>query len=513
MIGDANGGLFRLMFERSADAILLLDTGTNSFVEYNQATLTMLACSPAELSAMHPSMLSPDLQPDGRPSFEKANEMIATAVARGSHRFEWVHRSPHRSDFWVEVLLTPIQSGAAPLLLVVWRDITGRRQAEAALREAQRRESIGVLAAGIAHDFNNLLSAVGAHVDLARLSLPPAHPAGEHLDAIDVAVRRATDLSRQMLAYGGRAETRVEAVDLSRVVTELADLLAVSVPKSVRIVRRLVSGLPSVRADVAQVQQVVLNLVTNAGEAIGEANGEVTLTTSVQNLDADALTEGFPGQPLAPGRYVVLEVADTGPGIPADVLGRIFDPFFSTKRAGRGLGLSAVLGTLRAHSGGYRISFSHGQGTRFAVCFPASGLASEPEREAMPTSWQGLRGSVLLVDDEDLVRSATRAMLEGLGATVLEARDGAEALEVFRAEAARIDWVLMDLTMPRLDGHSAFLQMKEVRPDVKVVLVSGWAASDLVARYAHAPPAAYLEKPFRLQDLLAVASRVGAAVA
>ncbi|MCC6332404.1 MAG: response regulator [Myxococcales bacterium] len=504
-------GRFRLMFEGSADAILLLDTGTNRFVEYNQATLDMLRCSREELRAMHPSELSPPTQPDGRPSFEKANEMIATAVARGNHRFEWIHRSRHRSDFPVEVLLTPIQTGAAPTLLVVWRDITERKQGEEALRQAQKLESLGVLASGIAHDFNNLLAVMASNVALLRRALPKEHEAAQYVSQVESAVFRAAELTRQMLAYGGKGAFVIEPVDLSRTVKEIADLLRVSIPRRVQLSGELAEALPGVRADRAQLQQVVMNLVTNAAEAIGGGQGTITLRTSQATLDGGAVARDFAGQELRPGAYVVLTVRDTGVGMSADVLGRIFDPFFTTKQQGRGLGLSALRGIVRSYKGGLKINSAPGAGTTFEVFFPSTGEPARPppRAEATPPAVSAAEATVLLVEDEPLLRVAQRGLLECLHLRVLEAPDGERGLELFREHGPRIAFVLLDLTMPGMGGHATLRALRRLQPSVKVVVCSGWAENDLAEQLRDEPPTAILTKPFTQEELQRALAAVG----
>jgi PAS domain S-box-containing protein len=502
---------FRLMFERSADAILLLDTSTNRFVEYNQAALDMLRCTREELRELHPSELSPPTQPDGGPSFERANQMIATALARGSHRFEWVHKSPHRPDFPVEVLLTPIQAGAEPILLVVWRDITERRQNEEAVRQAQKLESLGVLASGIAHDFNNLLAVIAGNLALVQRTLPRSHQASEYLGQMESAVFRAAELTRQMLAYGGKGAVVIEPIDLSRAVREISDLLRVSIPRRVEMVSLLAAALPAVRADRAQLQQVVMNLVTNAAEAIGDAQGRISLETLTRDLDAAWVARELPGQDVAAGRYVVLRVTDTGRGMAPDVLARIFDPFFTTKQAGRGLGLSALRGIVRSHHGGLRIQSTPGRGTTFEVYLPASELSVSPSPPpaSPPVPDRAVRVTALLVDDEPQVRDAMRRLLEAMQVTVLEAEDGEGAVALFRAHRERITFVLLDLTMPGMGGRAAWEALRAIDPAVKVVFCSGWAQSEVVASIGAPRPPPFLGKPFTDAQLHRALSSLG----
>jgi len=510
--GSEPDAKFRLMFERSADAILLLDTRSNLFVEYNEAAVDLLRCSRAELRALHPSSLSPLRQPDGRDSYEKANEMIATAVRNGSHRFEWVHCSPHRPDFPVEVLLTPIQLGNAPIVVVVWRDITDRKKEEEALRQAQKAESLGVLAGGIAHDFNNLLAVMTGHLDLARAMLPPDHAAVKHLVQISDAARNAAVLTQQMLAYSGKGAFAVAPADLSRAVSDMAALLEVSIPKSVRLHLALPADLPAIEADRAQLQQVIMNLVTNAAEAIdAQRGGTIELRTAVEELDAERVRRDFAGQELRPGRCVTLTVHDTGQGMNPEVLARIFDPFFSTKRSGRGLGLAALRGILKAHRAGIHIGSEPGAGTTVLVCFPASqAVAAAATPEPRPSARTApAQGTILLVDDEAKLRGATRGLLELVGFEVLEAGDGEGAVELVREHTGRLTCVIMDLTMGGMDGYQAFVALRELDAHVPVIVSSGWSESSVSARFAKRPPNAFLEKPFSLADLEAALGRVG----
>lgn len=507
-MGIESDAQFRLMFERSADAILLLDTSGNKFVEYNQATLDMLRCSREELRALHPSELSPPRQPDGKDSYESANERIAAAIRAGSHRFEWVHRSPHRADFPVEVLLTPIQGGSSPLLLVVWRDITERKKNEEALRQAQKFESLGMLAGGVAHDLNNLLTAMYGHLALARAA-PDARSTGEHLVMCERVVAKAADLSQQMLAYAGQVALAIEPVDLRQAVQEMTALLSAAVAKGGRLVHEPSAEPVVIEANRTELQQVIMNLVTNAAEA-SDPGAPVVVRTRAVELDDAALARDFVGQGLEPGRYCLLEVADRGYGMSAEVLARMLDPFFSTKGHGRGLGLSAVMGIVRSRRGGLRVRSQEGAGTEFSIVLPASArdLPAPVAAGAPPARRKG-EGVVLLVDDQPNVRKSVRALLELIGFSVLEAEDGESARDLYRREAARIRWVLMDLTMPGMDGHETYVALRELDPTVKVILSSGWAQSPLAERFRADPPLAFLRKPFRLEELVTLLERSG----
>lgn len=390
-------------------------------------------------------------------------------------------------------------------------DQTERRQSEEALRLAQKLESLGVLAGGIAHDFNNLLTAILGHVDLALGKTDSAHPATTHLNQIDATARRAAELSRQMLAYSGRGPFHVSTIDLNRQVREMAGLLSVSVAKKVALKVDLQDPLPSVKADAAQFQQVILNLVTNASEAIGDRGGHVWVRTRAVVLDAEALASEFPGQVLEPGAFVRLEVADDGCGMDAETIGRIFDPFFTTKFTGRGLGLSAMLGIVRGHRAGIHVDSRPGQGTTFVLIFPAEEKAPSEDVPTTPPAAHSLSGRVLVVDDEEIVRDLAAMALESLGLEVLLARDGLEAVASVELHGHHLDLLLMDLTMPRMDGGEAFRIIRALHPRLPVILTSGYTEAESLRGMDGLQPEAFLQKPFRVPDLQAEVARMLAA--
>ncbi len=388
-------------------------------------------------------------------------------------------------------------------VVVSLRDITERLRSEEAVRNRQKLESLGVLAGGIAHDFNNFLSAILGHVNLAQESIPAGSEAQPLLRRAESSILRAAELAHQMLAYSGRGSFKVEHLDLNRVVADMAELLSVSISKKAALDLRLAPVLPPVLADAAQLQQVVMNLVTNASDALGDAPGGITIETASADLDARALEAGYPGQGLAPGPYVRLRVTDTGCGMDAETLKRIFDPFFTTKATGRGLGLSALLGIIKGHGGGVRISSRPGQGTTFEILLPPSGAGSaedapEPGRAQVP---HRLAGHALVADDDPMVRSVLSGILAGRGLEVTEAVDGLEAVELFQAGHGRFDVVLLDITMPRMDGNEAFRRIRALAPQVPVILVSGFTSREVAQAPLGTAPARFLQKPFKAGEL------------
>ena len=501
--------LFRLLFERSGDANLLIDG--NRFVDCNQATVEILgAADKASVLGTHPSELSPPFQPDGRPSKEKADEMIALAHRQESHHFEWTHRKLDGTDFPVEVLLTAIPWKGKQILHTIWRDRTEfrraegqRRNLEAQVQQTQKLESLGVLAGGIAHDFNNLLTAILGNLNLAQFRLSPESPAIPFLENAEKTVLKAADLTKQMLAYSGKGRFVVKLRDVNEVVQEMTHLLQVSISKKAILRLHLTPKLPPVEADGAQFQQVVMNLVTNASEALGDQGGVISISTGVVDMDAGYIASTFPAQTLAAGNYVTLEVNDTGQGMSAEVMARIFDPFFTTKHTGRGLGLSAMLGILRGHQAGLKIYSEVGQGSSFKVFFPAAHGDAAPTEVEHPCDQDDLKGTVLLVDDEPAVLNTICPALEALGLRVITAKDGLDAVERFELEPDAIDLVLMDLTMPRLDGSEAFQAMRRIRPDVRVILSSGYNEQETIQLFVGKGLAGFLQKPYTMEALRA----------
>jgi nitrogen-specific signal transduction histidine kinase/CheY-like chemotaxis protein len=383
----------------------------------------------------------------------------------------------------------------------MFSDISERRRSEEALRQTQKLESLGILAGGIAHDFNNLLGAMLGNLNLAQLKLPLGTASGRYLDNLEFTIGKAVELTRQMLAYSGKGRFVVEPLDLNRHVGEISNLLAVSISKRVRLEYDLVPDLPAIEADSAQVQQVVMNLVTNASEAIGDTDGVITIATGLRNIDLKEAVSTFAGQDVLPGQYVTLRIADTGCGMKPEILARIFDPFFSTKGSGRGLGLSAMLGILRGHQAAIEIQTVPGVGSDFQVHFRASQAEVPGSLSATRAPKARFHGRALLVDDEADLRASFADMLEHLGFQVVTARDGCEALECF--QPGEFTLVFMDLTMPRMDGKQAFLQMQARDPQVRVVLASGYSELEAIEPLLGARPAGFIQKPFSLKELTA----------
>ncbi len=377
------------------------------------------------------------------------------------------------------------------------------------MQESQKLESLGVLAGGIAHDFNNILTTVVANASMISLDLPADSVARDYLAQIRIATARATELCRQMLAYSGKGRFVVQNVDLGRIIEDTLQMLRISIGSNVELRLDLAANLPPIAADATQLRQVIMNLVINGSEAVGEtAPGVVTLTTSVERVVRDNSSQPTTICTQA-GDYVRLEVSDTGSGMSGETQSRIFDPFFSTKFTGRGLGLAAVLGIVRGHRGSITVESVVGQGSRFKLLFPAvdGPVADVVEPPRSMAAWQG-HGTVLVADDEGTIRAIVGSMLRALGFDAVVVSDGQEALDVFGAAPDRFAVVLLDLRMRSLDGEQTLAGLRRLRPDVRVVLMSGFDEHDTMARFAGKGLASFLQKPFEVDALSSVLQEV-----
>jgi two-component system, cell cycle sensor histidine kinase and response regulator CckA len=481
--------------------------------EVNERICEMTGYSPAELLGQSARLLYPTEAEFALVGADKYRQIAERGI--GSVETRWRRKDGAAIDVLLSsVPLDPADFSAGVTFTAL--DITGRKRAEEErlqlerqIQHVQKLESLGVLAGGIAHDFNNLLMAILGHADLALMGLSPAAPARASLDGIVKASRRAAELCQQMLAYSGRGRFVVQTLDLAEVVREMAHMLEVSVSKKAVLRYDFPPGLPGVEADATQLRQVIMNLVLNASEAIGERSGVIAVVTGAMRCDRAYLAGTTLHEEIPEGLYVFLEVTDTGCGMDAATRTRIFDPFFTTKFTGRGLGLAAVLGIVRGHKGAIKVYSEPGKGSTFKVLFPALRRSAEEARHmtAPASGWRGA-GTILLVDDEETIRSLGTQMLQHLGFTVLTAADGREALEVFRAHGAAIACVLLDLTMPHMDGAEAFRELRRLREDVRVVLSSGYSEQEVTQRFVGKGLAGFIQKPYQSEALAAVLRRV-----
>jgi two-component system, cell cycle sensor histidine kinase and response regulator CckA len=375
------------------------------------------------------------------------------------------------------------------------------QRTEERLRQTQKLESLGILAGGIAHDFNNLLTGIIGNISLALDREALMNPRRAYLEDALHASERAADLTRQLLAYSGKGRFSIRRLDLSEIVQQISSLIQTSISKNVHVMLNLAEALPSIEADATQIQQIVMNLIINAAEAIGmEGSGLVVVETGGSPVSEAYLRHTLGADGASAGEYVYLEVRDTGCGIDEATLSRIFDPFFTTKFMGRGLGLAAVLGIVRGHRGALKVESTPGQGSSFRVLFPAAG-GEVSRRKAAPIEHFAASGTILVVDDEEIVRRTAKHALENCGYRVLLAENGQIAVEMFAQAAEDIALVLLDLTMPVMSGEQALQRLQRIQPGVRVVLTSGYNEADAMGRFQGAGLAGFIQKPYTAREL------------
>ncbi len=413
----------------------------------------------------------------------------------GQGGFRWVN---------LQGVLTSDHRGVHAWLATL-SDIQVRKEDEAALLQGQKLESMGILAGGVAHDFNNLLTVMLGHLELAQVIDPGGKEA--HLAVVRESILRAAALCKQLLAYAGKAEFQREPIRVNDMLESCAAFLHISVAKTTEIQFDLHPDLPLLEGDAAQLEQVVMNLVVNASEAQRGGGGKVVIRTRAGRLEAADMDAFVPGTKLEPGAYVVLEVADNGNGMEPATLKRIFDPFFTTKFTGRGLGLAALLGIMRALGGGVQVRSTPGEGTTFELWFPALEASEEDQVSAAPEllapEFHGT-GTILIVDDEAMLRDVLGMMLDTLGFEILQAANGQEGVDAYRRAAGRIKLVLMDLTMPRMGGLEATRRILEEFPDARIALMSGYVQEPVFELPEGAQLWGFLRKPFTRANLLQV---------
>ena len=492
-----------------ADAIFTIDH-EGRVLEYNKAAEQLLALRPGEGSStllekwIKGQPLALDLKERLKESFGdrriRLSEIpILTMATRGDG-----------TQIAVELTTSPVYIEGRPLLTVCLRDITQQRQAEeerAKLAErvaqTQKLESLGLLASGIAHDFNNLLAVILSGAELAILEMPDDSPVRRRVEEVKNAALHASDLTQQMLAYAGQGHSVVEPLDLSRVVEDLTHLLRSSLSRKAVLETRFDPDIPRVEGDRAQLRQVILNLITNASDAIGSDGGTIVVKTGETHLNRQSLRGLIPAEGLTPGRYSYLEVADTGCGMDAETQTRIFDPFYSTKSQGRGLGLSSALGIVRSHRGALKVTSRPGHGTSVRLLLPGLDSPVEPKETlgGEEHSWRG-SGTALVIEDERRVRRITAEMMQRLGFEVLTAPSGKEGVRLVQDHPGAIAVVLLDFTAAEVSGDETYREIERLRPDTPVILTSGYSREEARKLFADSGLSGFLQKPYRLRTLV-----------
>jgi PAS domain S-box-containing protein len=498
---------FRTFVDHATDALFLHGPG-GIVVDVNRQACESLGYTREELIGMTPLAFDSDATPEG------LAQLAGRLEAGEAVTFDSRHRRKNGTLFPVEIRIRPFVSDGRVFRIALARDITARKQAEEErrkleeqMRHAQKLESLGVLAGGIAHDFNNLLTSVLGYASMAAKELPLESAARPMLEEVEKAAQRAAELTHQMLAYAGHGKFVVQALRLDPLVREIGQLLHTVVSRNA--VLELDLAPAPIEGDPTQVRQIVMNLLTNASDALAGEPGVITVRTGTRLMDAGALRSPFLRHEMPAGEYAYLEVVDNGCGMDKETLGKIFDPFFTTKFTGRGLGLAAVLGIVRGHRGSLQVASAPGQGTTVLVFFPAVAEDPRASAEASPAEARSHgNGTILVVDDEENVRSFAGCALEAAGFRVLLADDGLQGIEMFRAHQHEIQAVVLDLTMPRMDGWEVAERLQSLRSDVPILLMSGFSDQKRPAPYEKVRLAGFLPKPFRPHDLIAQVGQI-----
>ncbi|AXC14621.1 Chemotaxis protein methyltransferase CheR [Acidisarcina polymorpha] len=489
---------YRRLFEAAKDGIVIINADNGEITDVNPYLLELLSVERGALIGK--TIWNAEALQDLHIGWEALERLQTEKLVR----YPEVHLMTRGDrDLVVEVVSNVYEEGQRRAAQFNIRDITERKQFDQQFQQTARLESLGILAGGIAHDFNNLLAGILGNAGLALGEAPPGTPYQRALKDVVYASQRAADLTRQMLAYAGKGRINVGPLDFSALVRDISKLVQSSISKSVELKLELPEHLPPVEADAGQMQQVVMNLVINGAEAIGEGKrGLVKVSTQLVELNAEDLRLNFASAELSPGKYVVLEVVDNGSGMDEATRARIFDPFFTTKFTGRGLGLAAVQGIIRGHRGGIRVSSSPGKGTLFQIVLPA--IAEAMPAPALKPKFDDLHGTglVLVIDDEQIVLETTRVILERHGYRVLTAGDGETGVAMVREHAAELGLVILDLTMPIMGGEEALGHIKTIAPEVPVILSSGYDSSQAVGRFGEKALAGFLHKPSTVTNLL-----------
>ncbi|MET0283581.1 MAG: PAS domain S-box protein [Polyangiales bacterium] len=496
---------FRRIVETTAEGVWTLDAGNiTTFV--NEAMARMLGYTPAQMLGRHLFEFMPEeLREVSEQNVERRQQGI-----REVHDFPLRHREGH--EVWTIMTTSPIvdDEGVYQGALAMVTDATEKRRSErerseltARMLESQKTESLGVLAGGIAHDFNNLLAAIMGHVEIATQEAQSVRSRTALANAL-TAAQRAAGLTRQLLDYSGRGEVALRPLGLAKHSGELVELLRASIPKRVSIELNTLDARLTVMADPDRLQQATMNLVINAAESYGTSAGIVRVEVGHEEIGPAGLPWLRSPDPVRPGEYVYLEVRDQGVGMDEGTLKRVFEPFFTTKTTGRGLGLAATLGIVRTHGGHLTVRSRLGAGTTFRAYFPLcreaeEQVVSEPLKPT-PRVEQRTR-TLLVVDDEPMVREFAHRLLETEGYSVIEAGSGGEALSLLRGRIAEIDGVLLDLSMPGMDGDALLSELRSFAPELPVIVHSGHSLESTSERLVQWNIAGVLQKPYRAARL------------
>lgn len=501
-----NRAYLRAIIDLISDAIFIQNADTLKIVDYNRSVYEIFGYHDNDLKNMNLCDLCVN-----HDDFQhgKVYEYFDKARTQGSQSFEWKAKRKNHTIIWIEFNIRFAEIGDRKTFITVIRDISERKdeeekrlRMEQQLLHTQKLESLGILAGGIAHDFNNILTAILGHSELAILKLDKKENALIHLNEIKNASQRASELSQQMLAYSGKGRFIVEPVNINKVINEMLGLLKVSISKKVHLELRLEEDIPLFEGGVSQIRQVIMNLITNASEAIGDKEGTISIHTGIEEIKENHNNMLFLDQEVPKGNCVFFEIRDTGCGMSKEVLAKIFDPFFTTKFTGRGLGMSAILGIIKGHKGLIHVYSEVNIGTRFRIFFPA--LEQHTETVLITPDFDinslHLQGKALIVDDEPAILFIAKEYMTFTGLEILTAPDGVEAVEVFKHNQKDIKLVILDLTMPNMSGEESFNIIRSLNSHVPILLMSGFSEYELSHRYSDKGFAGFIQKPFSFTD-------------
>jgi len=499
--------LFRSIWASSIDAMRLTDQ-TGRILAVNPAFCRLFRTSEAEVIGR---MINELFHPEHDRSLDEYLARFDQGAPASPVRLR--RRLPDGGSIDIEATYSKFTlSGGRVRLLSIIRDATDtvrqeseRLELEKRLLQSQRMESLGLMAGGVAHDFNNMLTGILGNASLAQMNLPQDSSAREDLQRVEQICFQAAELCQQLLAFSGRGRFEVRTADLNAILREMHHLLQVSIHKKIALQTDLEDPLPCADLDVPQIRQLVLNLVINASEAIGDREGSIRISTGAGNYDAESLADFQFAEDATPGRFIRLEVEDTGAGIQEEDLQHIFEPFFSTKFTGRGLGLAAVQGIVRGHHGALRVRSMPGRGATFTFLFrPGTSAlpAAQPPPDATPSSTLPAPARVLVVDDEPTIRNLASKILQTAGHTVSVSHDGLHALELFHRQPDACDCVLLDLTMPGKSGHEVMEEMRRLRPGLPILIMSGYSEAEIARKFQGITPTGFIQKPFNASGLL-----------
>jgi PAS domain S-box-containing protein len=508
----------KTILQHSREVLYGFDFRACRFEYMSPACFTLTGYTVDELETMGFENLLEQVHPEDREKLRSLIKRLSLSPEEsdwlGTVEYRFCHRDGQFRFFSDHLSIHYDEAGKPVAAFGSLRDVTQIARLEESLRAlekkfqaGQKMAGLGLLASGIAHDFNNLMTVILGNTELALMERGGSD--GGMLDEIKKATLRAADLANQMLVYTGKTELAVNTINLSLVVKEMASLLDVSISKKVKLEYCLDEKPPLIRGDVSQIRQVAMNLITNASEAIGDRPGVIAISTHAVELRAGELESTFPGSSVPPGHYVRLEVSDTGAGMTRETLDKIFNPLFTTKVTGRGLGLAALLNAVERHNGAVTVGSEEGRGTVFRIYFPASDPVDEDAActDGPAIDWRGW-GTALVADDEESIRDIAAILLQRLGFRVLTAADGLEMVNLFTRNAGDITLLLMDLNMPKLNGVEAALRIRHINPKVPLLFMSGYPRDQVMERFGGQAHTEFIKKPFQTAELMEGVRRV-----